>query len=286
MARSAERKIKPRDANGVAFLIFSALHATAQNTRRPAHFATPRSGNPQARNATLGANRVETAVDITRESLHQRYSDLTDAELLRRARSGALTELAREVALAELAERGISLEDVVEPPPALQATIEFPADEFERNPYQAPRIAVDAPREASARPEALVSKWLWWIYAAVVSTFSLFVAYFFLRKRPDAETVIILSIYGWQILGLVGWRLRRRWLHENVWVAALAVNAVLQYMLIEALIHAVRYEPSGFSHREMIFRAAGNVLLSLPLSWALLSYAFLSPSIWRTRSRN
>jgi hypothetical protein len=229
---------------------------------------------------------AEPVLEITRESLQHRYSDLADAELLRRVRSGALTELAREIALAELAERGITLDDVVEPTPAPHANIEFVADEFERNPYQAPRIAVDAAHEAMARPEASVSKWLWWIYAAVVSSFFLYAAYVFLRESPDARTVIVLSIYGWQILGLVGWRLRRRWLHENVWVAALAVNAVLQYMLIEALIHAVRYEPSGFSHREMIFRAASNILLSLPLCWALLSYAFLSPSIWRTQARN
>ncbi len=38
--------------------------------------------------------------EVTRESLLCRYADLIDAELLRRVRSGVLTKLAHEVALA------------------------------------------------------------------------------------------------------------------------------------------------------------------------------------------
>ena len=47
-------------------------------------------------------------MQINRESLVQRYEDLVDAELLRRLRSGELTELAHEVAMAELQARASS----------------------------------------------------------------------------------------------------------------------------------------------------------------------------------
>lgn len=227
---------------------------------------------------------AETVLEITRESLQQRYSDLADAELLRRVRSGALTELAREIALAELAERGISLDAVVEPPPAPHATIEFAADEFERNPYQAPRIAVDAVREARARPEASVSRWLWWIYAACVSGSIAFAAYYRLRHTLDAAALIGLLINVWAMLGLIGWRLRRGWLHANVWVTALAVSAAQLCLLIKYLADATFNEAYAPTPGAMI-AATASVALNLPLLWALLSYAFLSPSLWQRPAR-
>jgi hypothetical protein len=51
---------------------------------------------------------------VTRESLSKKFSLYSDAELLEEYRSGGLTELATEVAKAELAKRGI---DAAKPAP-------------------------------------------------------------------------------------------------------------------------------------------------------------------------
>jgi hypothetical protein len=54
-------------------------------------------------------------MDVTRESLSEKFGLYSDAELLEEYRSGVLTELATEVAKAELAKRGI---DAAKPAPA------------------------------------------------------------------------------------------------------------------------------------------------------------------------
>lgn len=54
-------------------------------------------------------------MDITRESLSEKFGLYSDAELLEEYRSGGLTELASEVAKAELAKRGIDGQSL--PPP-------------------------------------------------------------------------------------------------------------------------------------------------------------------------
>ena len=54
-------------------------------------------------------------MDVTRESLSEKFGLYGDAELLEEYRSGGLTELATEVAEAELAKRGI---DAAKPAPA------------------------------------------------------------------------------------------------------------------------------------------------------------------------
>jgi hypothetical protein len=54
-------------------------------------------------------------MDVTRESLSETFNLYTDAELLKLYRSGDLTELATDVARAELAKRGL---DTVRPAPA------------------------------------------------------------------------------------------------------------------------------------------------------------------------
>ena len=55
---------------------------------------------------------------VTRESLSEKFSLYGDAELLEEYRSGGLTELATEVAKAELAKRGI---DAAKPAPGRTA---------------------------------------------------------------------------------------------------------------------------------------------------------------------
>lgn len=49
------------------------------------------------------------SINPDRADLEQTFQQLTDEELLNRAASGGLTELAQSVALAELAARGLSL---------------------------------------------------------------------------------------------------------------------------------------------------------------------------------
>ena len=53
-------------------------------------------------------------MDVTRESLSETFNLYTDAELLELYRSGDLTELATDVARAELAKRGL---DTARPAP-------------------------------------------------------------------------------------------------------------------------------------------------------------------------
>jgi hypothetical protein len=54
-------------------------------------------------------------MEITREQLVERFRTLSDDEVVRRAQSGSLTELAKEVAADELSSRGIRLAEP-EPP--------------------------------------------------------------------------------------------------------------------------------------------------------------------------
>jgi Putative prokaryotic signal transducing protein len=73
-------------------------------------------------------------MDVTRESLSEKFSLYSDAELLEEYRSGGLTELASEVAKAELAKRGID-----EAKPAPTAAPPPP----EREPEEVPEPLID-----------------------------------------------------------------------------------------------------------------------------------------------
>jgi Putative prokaryotic signal transducing protein len=76
-------------------------------------------------------------MDVTREQLVAKFREYNDAELLRVYRSGELTELATDVAGAELASRGI---DITPPAPATPPPPEpAPVDE----PEPVPAIAGD-----------------------------------------------------------------------------------------------------------------------------------------------
>jgi hypothetical protein len=65
-------------------------------------------------------------MDVTREQLAATFREYNDAELLRLCRSGELTELAADVARAELASRGI---DIAPPAPAAPPPAQEPVDE-------------------------------------------------------------------------------------------------------------------------------------------------------------
>lgn len=220
-------------------------------------------------------------LEVTRESLQQRYADLVDTELLRRLRADSLTDLARDVALAELAQRGISAEAalaaVAEAEPAVDAELDFPADEFERNPYQAPRaVSVPATRRAG------IVDVFWWIYIAyVVLAAAWGLRDLLVQEAPNAGMMAVTAMFSCFAVGLVAWRLRRPLLHSWLWVAALAV-ALAQFSVgVKAIL--VFLEANIF--RDSATAALGPMiaftLLSLPMYWGIGRYAFASPEIWR-----
>ncbi|WP_257386966.1 hypothetical protein [Tahibacter caeni] len=222
-------------------------------------------------------------LEITRESLQQRYADLVDAELLRRLRADALTDLAREVALAELAQRGISAETALAAAavaePAVDAELDFPADEFERNPYQAPRGPVSAGAPSSAQQTPV--DWIWWGYAVYIAALVALGVYRWVTLRQGLAMGGVLLVNAWALAGLVGWRLRRRWLHSSVWAACLAINAALGCIGARELARVAATAPPELVYSTATYQAVGNLLLGLPLLWGLFRYGFLSAPIWR-----
>lgn len=229
--------------------------------------------------------------EVTRESLQQRYADLVDAELLRLLRADSLTELARDVALAELAGRGINAEAALaaQAAPAehrADAELDFPADEFARNPYQAPR----APTTSMARKSAAAGKrrdriWnvLWFGYASFIGlTVLLDIVGALSGPRAayvSAAKILPLVLLSVGLIGIVGWRLRRAWLHPLLWVACLAVN--LAWLSSECLDSWKDIDSAGKDLPILLIGTGIIVSLHLPLFWGLLRYAFMSPSTWR-----
>jgi hypothetical protein len=230
------------------------------------------------------------ALEITRESLQQRYSDLTDAELLRRAHSGALTELAHDVALGELAQRGITPDAITSASstPTIDEPLEFSPDEFERNPYQAPRTPNGVLSTSAPAPQrGGVWNVLWWIYFGYLCLMILTaVLQAAMRGTLPAFNVVHAVIYAVGAVGLAAWRLRRALLHPAVWVACLAAGLALISSGIKGLITTLNAADASSYNNPFVYVTAAFVLLNLPLFWALARYAFLSPSIWRRPARS
>lgn len=229
--------------------------------------------------------------EVTRESLQQRYADLVDAELLRRLRADSLTELAREVALAELAGRGIDAEAALaaEAAPAEQradAELDFPADQFAHNPYQAPRAPTSktAPKSATtAQRRNRAWNVVWLSYASIVG---LLIAFDMVGTLSGpyagnigAKKIVPFVAMSLGLAGIVGWRLRRAWLHPLLWVACLAVN--LAWLGSECLDSWKDIDSAGKDLPIILIGTGIVVSLYLPMFWGLLRYAFLSASIWR-----
>jgi hypothetical protein len=240
-------------------------------------------------------------MQIDRASLVQRYEDLVDTELLRRLRSGELTELAHEVAMAELQARGLSLEPeaVVAPPAAphdsagipsdeayaaeaaaAPAEVVLAADQFERNPYQAPRAAQIQRREQRAR-----TSWrdiAWWAYVGLLalmcsSSFVLNPQ----RLAQPAHWLGLAPLLGMTV-GLAAWRLRRPLGHPLLWVALLALFlaqfAIALRAYVEILSAGANRADSG-----LLLIMLFVVAITLPGIWGLLCYAFFSSRIWRSQ---
>ena len=241
-------------------------------------------------------------MEVGRESLQQRYADLNDAELLRRLHSLELTELAREVLLAELEARGVS----TEPAPVAKAAAgdaagfsteaeddgradalqdsgaELAADRFAENPYQAPRAPNVLRAKKTAEPSQLIQV-AWWIYIGLMALSV--AAMLVLRVIEDAsdEELLELAPSVAAAVGLVGWRLRKPLLYPLLWVACLAVFLAQAGAGLHAYIEATREWPE--ERQLMLVSSALSVLLELPLIWGLTRYAFLSAAIWRSAAR-
>lgn len=221
---------------------------------------------------------------IDRASLSRRYEDLVDAELLRRLHSGNLTELAREVAIAELEKRGVSPEPPPTPPPPsaapVPAEIAFPPDEFERNPYQAPRSAATDQARPGPNPVRRWIGWFWWAYIVIGALLTAAnVLWLALQGTSPLSWQLVLHAAGFA--GLAAWRLQRGLLHAYVWVALLAVLAA-NFAFGTQLLFRLVVEQQVLANTVLEVSAH---LLTLPLLWGLLRYGFFSPWLWLKRPR-
>ncbi|MBL8297074.1 MAG: hypothetical protein JNN30_01895 [Rhodanobacteraceae bacterium] len=228
-------------------------------------------------------------MEISRESLKQRYSDLVDAELIRRVRSGVLTELAHEVAVAELQQRGVAFDQDV-PPDATSRLddIDFEPDEFAHNPYQSPRPpatrASAADTKSSIKPGRSFVDVLWFLYAAIIALVlisSMVTALLGGRVRDLFHPATAAPLLG--LVGLVAWRLRKAIVSPLLWVACLGLSAALFIIQLKAIWKFL----ATIEMRTLLDGASPGltilavVALELPLIVALACYAFASPSIWR-----
>jgi hypothetical protein len=222
--------------------------------------------------------------EITRETLQRRYADLIDDELLRRLHSGVLTELAQDVATAEAQARGLSLEKPESAPGApVPDVIDFAPDEFERNPYQAPRVAAQTATEGEQRTTR-TSIWdvLWYLYVAVLALLVATAAAFD-ANALDLPAVVETITTAFALAGIVAWRRRRAWLHPVLWITSLAVN--LAWLAVRYRQSWAVLDAAGESDLVPMFviGMAISTALYLPLFWGLARYALFSPSIWRGR---
>jgi hypothetical protein len=226
-------------------------------------------------------------------ALARRFNDLSDAALLLRLQRGGLTETAQEIALAELAARGLSLplpEDKPLPAAAEEdlplpahpvAEVQFGADEFTANPYQAPRARVkDTQRGASSWTAVF-----WWIYIGYIvlliglGTLRWTVSGMYLRDLVGP------LLNAWALVGLVGWRLRRPFVHAGLWVACLAIAAAQYTFTVLSFVRVVMPNIGAALGGTLFPFAVAFLLGGLPLFWGLLRYTFFSASIWQGRVR-
>jgi hypothetical protein len=223
-------------------------------------------------------------LNITRETLKQRYSDLVDDELLRRLRSGVLTELAREVALEEIATRGLSPDaPLTDTSPAINPELEFAEDEFERNPYQAPRLTPHASTQPAAPYRRRIADLLWFAYVAITTLLILAMIVDPLRERDFGDAFHPgLAFTGMAMVGLVAWRLRKALLSPLLWIGCFAANLAMAAVGWKAYLALISADSSGQADAHLPVVAAGLVLL-LPMYWGLARYAFGSRSIWDRR---
>jgi hypothetical protein len=223
-------------------------------------------------------------VDPYRQSLARRYAELNDAELRRRIERDELSEIPREIALAELHSRGLALAPPPTQrtfaPPLLHRDVEFTADGFSANPYQTPRAdMLDTPERSGA---SQIWNTLWWTYTALYTLYALRAVSMPLRQGRllNFGVVVMLAIMALTCLGLIGWCTRRRFLWRVVWIGV-AVTAWLWAGLLGlasaiVMLDGTAAPIAGYQPEWLSLAMTAAVL---PLAWALSRYA-CDKSIW------
>lgn len=205
------------------------------------------------------------------DDIAQRFERFNDAELLDLLRSGDLTELARELAVAELSRRGVDL-------PAIE-----------------PRAPVPSPPQSPAGLPALKADWtpgrvLWWLYFGVFAI--ALPVHVELMASQGAYTTeptwplnyLSTTVDGLGVVGLYGYIRRLPLLTEGFWqvlftvyVGKLAIGAVFFVYNLSTMPETHGLYPW---RRSTDFWVSTLGLLGLvfaaPLLFALFRYAFCS----------
>ena len=207
----------------------------------------------------------------SKEDIAERFERFADAELLDLLRSGELTELAQEVAVAELLRRGVDL-------PA--AELRAPMSTIPQGP-----VALPAPR-----PDLTPVRVLWWLYFGVLAiAFPAFIglmawqgAYTTEPTWPVSYLTTAVDLLG--IVGLYAYIRRLPLLTEGFWQVLFTVYAGKLVIAAGFFIHNLLDMPETYGlypwRRTTDFWVSTLGLLGLvfaaPLLWALFRYAFCS----------
>lgn len=193
---------------------------------------------------------------------------------------GNLTERTSDAQSSEAQALGRTL-DRPEPEigAAVRSDVNFPPDEFERNPYQAPRNSAEGPSSWERFGSRDV---LWFIYAGLVGLLTVGAAVF----DPNPTGVATLfeataTVCG--PVGIIAWRLRRALFAPPAWIAWLAV--VVSWHALQTWDFWNDLSDDADDAPPLLVAALVFVFaLHVPLFWGVLRYALFSPSIWHKRT--
>jgi uncharacterized membrane protein YhaH (DUF805 family) len=193
-----------------------------------------------------------------RQNLEEKFRLYNDEELRRLYHSGDLTALAKEVATAELQQRG--LDPAI---PGVAVTSEAPSKTLIGQAYELP----------SGRPTPVWWTSLWWGYFALLIANAVLGLLTFMTTDPSVSLgpALLLAAkanLSLQILGIVG---LYGYLRSVPLLVPIFWRIVLAIFVAWTLFGASRFTP----------RALLEAALMLPLIYALWQYAFGSTHEWR-----
>jgi hypothetical protein len=205
----------------------------------------------------------------SRDDIAQRFERFADAELLDLLRSGELTELAQEVAIAELSRRGVDL----------------PAAELLAPPIPQEPVASPAPK-----PDLTPVRVLWWLYfGACAIALPAFIALMGWQGAYTTEPTwpvnyLLAAVDVLGIVGLYAYIQRLPLLTEGFWQVLFTVYAGKLAIGAGFFVYNLRNMPESYGlypwRRTTDFWVSTLGLLGLvfagPLLWALFRYAFCS----------
>jgi hypothetical protein len=206
----------------------------------------------------------------SRDDIAERFERFADAELLDLLRSGELTELAQEVAVAELSRRRVDL-------PAAELRAAIP---LAQGPLGSP----------APKPDLPPVRVLWWLYFGVlaialpihVGLMAWQGAYTTEPTWPVGYLTTAVDVLG--VLGLYGYIQRLPLLTEGFWQVLFTVYAGKLVIGTGFFVYNLRNMPETYGlypwRRTTDFWVSTLGLLGLvfaaPLLWALFRYAFCS----------